>query len=43
MYLQAAGFQTTTIADGSKVEKIFEKESFGLPETEEWTPTHFIR
>lgn len=29
-YLQAAGFQTTTIADGSKVEETLEKESFDL-------------
>lgn len=29
-YLQAAGFQTTTVADGEKVEAILEKESFDL-------------
>lgn len=29
-YLQAAGFQTTMIADGSKVEETLEKESFDL-------------
>lgn len=29
-YLQAAGFQTTTVADGEEVEAILEKESFDL-------------